>query len=99
MNLSVLRRTARALQQRHLWKFAPTRLSKRKAATPKVEGRSIRGGNKSKNKRDSDHGNARETNTHSFQRDNHAHPQIALGGIGRESGAARKGTGAERDHQ
>jgi hypothetical protein len=29
-----------------------------------------------------------------FWRDSYAHPQIALGGIGRESGTARKGAGA-----
>jgi hypothetical protein len=56
---------------------------------------------KSKNKRENDYGNDRETNTHShsFERNNHADPQIALGGIGRESGAATKGAGAERDHR
>ena len=35
--------------------------------------------NKGKNTRENDHGNALQTNAHRFQRDGHAHPQIALG--------------------
>ena len=37
--------------------------------------------NKSKNTRENDHGNARETNTRGIKREGQAHPQIALGGI------------------
>jgi hypothetical protein len=53
----------------------------------------------SKNTRENDHGNARQTNTHRFWRDSYAHPQITLGGIGRESGTARKGAGAARSQR
>src|SRR5262249_55141881 len=50
------------------------------AATP-----ATRWCNKSKNTRENDHGNARETNTRGIERDGQAHSQIALGGTRRES--------------
>jgi hypothetical protein len=46
--------------------------------------------NKRKNTRENDYGNALQTNSHRIQRDGQAHPQIALGWIGRESGAVEK---------
>src|ERR1700720_2142004 len=55
--------------------------------------------NKSKNTRENDYGNAHQTNSHCIERDGQAHPQIALGWIGRESGAARERARAARGHR
>ena len=83
------------------WRFTPsdylirTRPQQRlEAATP-----AIRWCNKNKNTRENDRGNAPETITHRIQRDGQAHPQIALGGIGRESGTARERAGTARGHR
>jgi hypothetical protein len=54
---------------------------------------------KARNTRENDHGNVSQTSSHLLQRFSHAHPQIALGGIGGESGTAGKGLGAVRAHR
>jgi hypothetical protein len=69
--------------QRLQQKFTPERLCDADTATAKKLQGQQHWCNKNKNKRENDHGNARQTRTHRFRRDSLAHPQIALGGIGR----------------